>query len=91
MNELESGGIIQLDDQRVKVRQADGSLARIFELLAGAGIPMATVNQTVAAAITSLVGAAPEAMNTLAELSSAMDNDPNAYATLLALVQAKNP
>ena len=34
MNELESLGIIELDDVRVKVRQEDGSLARISELLA---------------------------------------------------------
>ena len=89
MNKLESLGILELSVERTRVRQADGSLTRISELLAGAGISMATVNQTVAAAIASLVGAAPEAMNTLAELSSAMDNDPNAYATLLAQIQAK--
>ena len=78
MNELESLGIIELDDARVKVRQADGSLARISELLAGSGITQAQVNQTVAAAIASLAAAAPEVLDTLGEISE--------YATLLALI-----
>ena len=91
MNDLESLGIIELDDGRTRVRQADGSLARISELLAGSGITQAHVNQIVAAAITFLVGAAPEALDTFAEVSAALNNDANAYATLLALVQAKNP
>ena len=91
MNELESLGIIELDDARVKVRQADGTLSKISELLAGAGVSLAQVNQTVAAAIASLVGTAPEALDTLGELSAALGSDPNGYATLLALIQAKNP
>ena len=95
MNELESLGIIELDDERTRVRQTDGSLTRISELLAGAGVTMAqvqsTVNAAVAAAIASLVSGAPEALNTLSEISSALNQDPNAYATLLALIQAKNP
>ena len=74
MNELGSRGIIELDDARVKVRQADGTLARISEMLAEAGISLAQVNQTVAAAIASIVGAAPEALDTLAEVSAALNN-----------------
>ena len=91
MNELESLGIIELDDSRVKVRQEDGTLARISEMLAGAGITQAQVNQTVATAIASLVGTAPEALDTLGELSASFNNDATAYATLLALIQAKSP
>ena len=95
MNELESLGIIELDDQRVKVRQTDGSLAKISEMLAGAGVTIAqvqtTVNAAVAAAIASLVGSAPTTLDTLGEISAALNHDENAYGVLLALIQAKNP
>ena len=93
--ELESLGILELSDERTRVRQTDGTLTKISELLAGAGVTMtqvqSTVNAAVAAAIASLVSGAPEALNTLSEISSALNNDGNAYATLLALIQAKNP
>ena len=95
MNELESLGIVELDDARVKLRQADGTLVRLSDLLTGAGVDTAQVtaivNQSVATALASLIGSAPEALNSLSELSAALNNDPNAYATLLALIQAKNP
>ena len=60
MNELESLGILELIDERTRVRQADESLTRISELLAGAGISMATVSQIVAAAIASWSGRRPK-------------------------------
>ena len=64
-------------------------------MLSGAGVSLAQVqaevNSAVAAAIASLVGSAPSALNTLGEISAALNNDANAYGVLLALIQAKSP
>ena len=93
MNELESLGVITLDDLRVKVRQADGTLTSISDMISseGAGVTLAQVNSAVATAIAALVSGAPDAMNTLAEISASLNDNDSAYATLLALIQAKKP
>ena len=92
MNELESLGIITLDDLRVKVRQADGTLTSISDMISsGGGVTLAQVNSAVANAIAALVSDAPEALNTLGEISNSLNDNDSAYATLLALIQAKNP
>ena len=93
MNELESLGIITLDDLRVKVRQADGTLTSISDMISSgsSGVTLAQVNSAVATAIAALVSGAPDAMNTLAEISASLNDNDSAYATLLALIQAKNP
>ena len=92
MNELESLGIITLDDLRVKVRQADGTLSSISDMISSgsSGVTLAQVNSAVATAIAALVSGAPDAMNTLAEISDSLNDNDSAYATLLALIQAKN-
>ena len=45
----------------------------------------------VATAIAALVSDAPDALNTLGEISNSLNDNDSAYATLLALIQAKNP
>ena len=57
----------------------------------GAGVTLAQVNSAVANAIAALVSGAPDAMNTLAETSASLNDNDSAYATLLALINAKNP
>ena len=68
MNELESLGVVTLDDVRVKVRQAEGTLLSISDMISsgGASVTLAQVNSAVATAIAALVSGAPDAMNTLA-------------------------
>ena len=93
MNELESLGITTLDDLRVKVRLADGTLTSISDMISsgGVGVTLAQVNSAVASAIAALVSDAPDALNTLGEISNSLNDNDSAYATLLALIQAKNP
>ena len=91
MNELESLGIITLDDLRVKVRQADGTLSSISEMISSglASVTLAQVNSAVASPIAALVSDAPDVLNTLGEISHSLSDNDSAYATLLALIQAK--
>ena len=93
MNELESLGITTLDDQRVKVRQADGTLTSISDMISSgsSGVTLAQVNSIVATAIAALVSDVPDALNTLGEISASLNDNDSAYATLLALIQSKNP
>ena len=92
MNELESLGFVTLDDERVRVRRTDGSLTSISDMISGGGgVTLAQVNSAVATAIAALVSDAPEALNTLGEISNSLNDNESAYATLLALIQAKNP
>ena len=92
MNELESLGIITLDDERVKVRRTDGTLVSISDMIStGGGVTLAQVNSAVASAISALISDAPDALNTLGEISNSLSDNDSAYATLLALIQAKNP
>ena len=91
MNELESLGIITLDDERVKVRRTDGTLVSISDMIStGGGVTLAQVNSAVASAISALISDAPDALNTLGEISNSLNDNDSAYATLLALIQAKN-
>ena len=80
-----------MDDLRVKIRQADGTLTSISHMISSgaAGVTLAQVNSAVANAIAALVSDAPEAPNTLGELSNSLNDNDSAYATLLALIQAK--
>ena len=92
MNELECLGIITLDDLRVKVRQADGSLTSISDMISAgnSSVTLGDVNSAVASAIAALVSDAPEALNTLGEISHSLNDNDSAYATLLAL-KGKTP
>ena len=81
------------DDQRFKVRHANGTLTSVSDMLTigSSGVTLAQVNGTVAAAIAAVVSGAPDAMNTLAEISASLNDNDSAYATLLSLIQATNP
>ena len=84
MNELESLGIITLDDLRVKVCQADGTLTAISDMISSgsSGVTLAQVNSAVATAIAALVSDAPDAMDTLGKISDSFSDNESAYATL---------
>ena len=93
MNKPESLGITTLDDKRVKVRQVDGTITSISDMISleSSGVALAQVNTTVASAIAALVSDAPDALNTLGEIRARLNDNDSAYATLLALINAKNP
>ena len=89
MKELESLQIITLDDLRVKVRQADGTLTSISDMISSgsSGVTLAQVSNAVATAIAALVSDAPDALDTLGKISNSLSDNDSAYATLLALSQ----
>ena len=93
MNELESLGIITLDDLRVQVRHADGTLTSISDMISsgGGGVTIAQVNSAVGTAIASLVSDAPDALDALGKISDSLSDNDSAYATLLALIRQKIP
>ena len=87
MEDLTSLGLVVLDDTRVRVRTADGALQTLSDMIASSEPTNIQVQALIATAISNRVDGAPEALNTLAELSESLNDNDSAYATLLALIQ----
>ena len=93
MELLQSLGIVVIDDERTKLRLA-GTLSSLSELFAlkadqtalSGFATTAQVNAAIAAQIASLVSSSPSTLDTLQELSAALNNDASAFSTLTAAI-----
>lgn len=61
----------------------------VTEYIAAIAAEVTNRNTAISTAITDLIGTAPSTLNTLGEISDAVNDDANLYTTLVALINAK--
>ena len=86
MDQLESLGLVVLDDDMVKLRTNTG-LIKLSELSGGLEQPQ--VEALIQAAINALVGGAPATLDTLKELADSLNSDDDVFTTLNTLINQK--
>ena len=87
MDQLESLGLVVLDDSRVKLRSSTGQLIKLSEL--STGLPQPQVEALIQTAINALVDGSPASLDTLKEIADSLNSDNDVYTPLNDLINQK--